>query len=1156
MARSPFQGTWQQGVRPTVVTAPDALVYINGETELIGCPSCRRKFDLHKYITSIQVDLSIDSVPGSASLNLVIPRHAVDEFYFDGVPVICPMMEVEIYAKGHFLVEGVPQYYPIFWGIVTEVTDGYSGGQHTLAINCADILKWWELCKMNVNPAWTAPTGTQNSWNMFGNVYHGKNPYDVIWSLSQEAMGDVVIGTGSLNSYSGEANQKPSFSTALSDIMLYWNDRFSRIRSNLLLYGVQGVAVRGATLWEPYRSGKHPPQGTPYASTEVQRANGGPYGGGVVFDPTSPAVTAFKTNMTGIQINFWQSEYQTKLEVANACKEAIGFEFYMDVTGDIVFKPPFYNLDTLPNKPVSWIQDIDIIDWDFSESEAEVVTQVQMSGSYAGNVDYGMPADIEPFTSVTDYHLLRKYGWRTHQVNSEFLGDPMLMFYYGCDMLDRLNAKRHRGSVSIPLRPELRLGFPIYVAPKDQMWYITGISHNIQFGAQAQTTLTLSARRGKFFAPRGIGKLELTGWDKAGVLKNPGINKPQNTSQYRYTGNQLSQGGTFKITVGSAAQIPAPSPDPAKPEEDILGLPADQNPYAPLIFRHPKTGRACGYPNVVMAYTRPFATSGLVTPGSKGKQTKAANPDAKQKKQQSSFDATARATTDMVKAGDKNALRVKYLQNRYMYGLNAAGVFTYLYDAGGQGTDHAISEMVFIPSNRITVGKESEAVMQFKLQSDGRHSGLIRPVSDDRGFDHIGHFRYGRGISIRDGSLVYSDGGANKKATVGLQLALSGDLSAALAAQSQGLTTLITAQPNPAANLATMQPEDYQTAAIINPVDDSKRGLGPQKGQFVNNQNTNFVETAPLGSAVKNLLQSVESSQLSRALSLAEMTVKFQDGSDDPCDCLMGRSDLTFVLQGVKVTDTSGTTPSDKTVGNDPTKLNTKEPIEASKAFPVGKPEEVATQVNKFLYDLYNLLDTPHQQYEGALRGSNSPMGNPADMAVGPPSSPVYGPLTPPFNAANRFAVKDLDSISQQFDSAAQQLDSAWNTFSDDLKRKPAILALTKRSDELAARIKDLQAELAGLDPTNPEYASRKKYLEDEIATLQKQKAAVDLLLKQIQAGAPITGDVFASINSWVQEDADAVKAAAKQVGHEFIYNETPTYRNLKDAYNGLKGEK
>lgn len=114
MARGPFQGTYQYGVRPTITTAPDAIVYLNGETEMIGCPSCRRRFDLNRYVTSIQVDLNIDSPPGSANVTLSVPRHAVDDLYYDGNPVITPMMEIEIYAKGYYLVEGVPQYYPIF----------------------------------------------------------------------------------------------------------------------------------------------------------------------------------------------------------------------------------------------------------------------------------------------------------------------------------------------------------------------------------------------------------------------------------------------------------------------------------------------------------------------------------------------------------------------------------------------------------------------------------------------------------------------------------------------------------------------------------------------------------------------------------------------------------------------------------------------------------------------------------------------------------------------------------------------------------------------------------------------------------------------------------------------------------------------------------
>lgn len=169
MARGPFQGSFQPNLRPTVVTAPDALVYINGGLEIAGCPDCSRVFDLNKYITSITVDLNVDSVPGSASVQMAIPRHTIDDFYFDGTPIISPMMEIEIYAKGYYTLEGIPQYYPIFWGLTTEVNDNYSAGAHTVSINCSDILKWWELCKMNMNPALTSPGG--KSLSLFQNAF-------------------------------------------------------------------------------------------------------------------------------------------------------------------------------------------------------------------------------------------------------------------------------------------------------------------------------------------------------------------------------------------------------------------------------------------------------------------------------------------------------------------------------------------------------------------------------------------------------------------------------------------------------------------------------------------------------------------------------------------------------------------------------------------------------------------------------------------------------------------------------------------------------------------------------------------------------------------------------------------------------------------------
>lgn len=1067
MARSPFQGTYRPNIRPTVVTAPDALVFLNGDTDIIGCPNCKRRFEINKYITSIQVDLSVESVPGTASINLSIPRHSIDTFYFEGTPIITPMMEVEIYMKGHYLVEGLPQYYPVFWGLVTEVGDAYSAGEHTVSISCSDILKWWELCKMNVNPAYTAPTG-QAGWSIFGNVMFGKNPYDLIWTLAQNSFGDIVRGSGSLVSMFKESAQAGTFESTMQDLMLYWESRFSRMRSNLLLYGVNGIAVRGSSLTTVARN--HKGQFAHFASNAVANANGGPDALQAVFDPSDPAVVAFRTQfMQAGQLNLWQSEYQTKLELANACKEVAGFEFFMDVDGSIVFKPPFYNLDIMSNKPVSWIQDIDIIDWDFSESEAEVVTQIVMQGNYGGNTDYSLPEECTPFTSVTDYHLLRKYGWRSQNYNSEFMGDPQLMFYHGLDILDRINSKRHRGSINIPLRPELRLGFPVYVAPKDQIWYLVGISHNIQFGGRAQTTLTLTAKRTKFIAPKGIGTLSITSVDK----KIQPLAKVPAWSTFKYSSRQLSKGASMKLTVSStgAAQLP--------PDKKAVQQPGDNNPYAPLILRHPKTGRILGYPNVVMVYKRPFkpAPDQLVTNRgeSRDNRNQYVNKENIQKLQ-ATEDAMDSKLSNMNDATVSDAIRERYHVNRYSYGLNSAGVYVYAYNEPNSVAG-AIGEVVLLPAKRLTAMSDDEQIKSdFKAQS-----AMIRPVSDERGFEVVGHFRYGRGISLRDGQLVLNEGKNNQSAHVDAQLAISGDLFGTLEAQAQGLTAVQTIYSNPAATLSSLAPEDLQTAAVLLP--------GADKPQFVptgNNDNTNFVDSAPLGSPEqKGVPPSVEASQLSRALTLAEMTVVANTIVQDPnCPCILGREDLAFMNTGFSVDTLSSTTTGDTTSLPATTKVggsvDMTSPVVGNQFST--STESVMNKVDQYLFSLYSALDGPHIYLEKALRGDIL-FGNRIQEGYDPNSvAQVPDPksaLSPPFSAPDRYSVGDPLAAAQQASSALSDLKSKWNQFSSDLKSNAQRTYYTQKLSKDRSDQHRLEADLqraisSGASP-------------DDIAKIQKQ---------------------------------------------------------------------
>jgi len=1094
MARSPFQGTYQHNINPTVVTGPDCIVYLNGEQEIKGCQQCHRSFNLNQYITSVSVDLSVEGSPGSASFQLSVPRHSVDDFYFDGRPILTPMMEVEIFGKGYYLVEGVPQYYPIFWGIVTEVSDSYSSGEFSVSVSCADILKWWDLSRVTISPAYTAPSGAQGR-SIYGNVFAGQNPYDIIFTLAQQSFGDIVVGAGSMNALVREISENnggPSvFDSALADMMAYWETRFSKIRSSLVLYGASGNSVRGDSLFQAYsRAGG---KNQHIASTAVRDANG-KAGGTFIFDPASPDVVAFKeVPASAGQVDLFQSEYQSKLEVANTAKDVIGFEFYMDTTGDIVFKPPFYNLDVVANKPVSWIQDIDIIDWNFSLSESDIVTQIVMSGNYGGSVDYGQDQSYTPYTTVTDYHLVRKYGWRPHSYSAEFMSSPQLMFLHGMDVMDRINSKQYHGSVTIPFRPEMRLGFPVYLQSRDEIWYVTGISHSLSFGGRATTSLTLTARRGKFIAPVGTGDLKLTSFD--GTPEQDSDSAPRT---FRYGSRELAAKGQFRLDVTNAATLPT--------DEN------DSEASKPLLLRHPKTGRVVGHPNVVMAYTRPFDEHEFANKA--GLKTNFdTNPYVEQRFRQKYEDTLSNTNQYLAQRFASNVedyVTAKYLNNRYQYGLNSAGVFVYARDSSSGGG--VISETVLLPLKNIQV-TPTQPVSNF-----GEQTAMIRPISDERGFELVGHYQYGRRLFLKDGKLNVGD--PNTRVQVEAQLTLTGGLQETLQAQSQGITTVVTGYQDPASTIASLTPDDLETSGI----------LVQGKPEF-SPMGDNFVSTATLDSPERAGTRSVEASQLSRALTITELSVRDKGSVPDPnCVCLMGRGDLEFMAEGYQIkplsmgaSQDSSTLPSNtlldaitgvdggeeqtlqseslrlqakrtelkaqlasfsETVPGDPTEdqqaiydsfeISLKseleqvelelsfvdDAIEETKRRPSLKSlnkDQLVSRIETFLSNLYKGLDDPHQQHEKEIRGDLLPRQEASTFLEGqfnPPSE-----LAPPFSAPNRFTLGDPKATAGNVQTNADNVASAMKGFSQNLR-------LSSQKAELASQISKDQSSVSRLTST------------------------------------------------------------------------------------------
>jgi len=707
---SGWSGTHVNNSRPYVTISADAYVAIQGETTILGCGECRRVINFNEYMTGLSVDTSTDNPPGNASINFTVPDTAINDWYAEDNLVLLPMMEVEIYAKGYFLIGGVPQYYKIFWGLITNISKSWSNGVTTVSLSCRDILYWWEKTSTTINPAFLDPVGNSTGGNfvLWGNNFAGAHPFAVIIALARESMGDWSFTAGSLNeNFIPEQGAEREYNNdMIGGIMLYWQAKFANMWSSLVIYGTTGAVY---PTWGDGLAVSNPLKLAAAIFEQEANLRGSDETNTVIkYDPSE--IAAYKKDIGKVaQFGFFQPEIQTKLSIAKQAAEQIGYEFYCDTTGDIICKPPFFNLNVLPNKPVSWIQDIDLIDEQFQDSEGEIITHIVASGhAFGGVTDWGINDEFTtPRTGAFDYHLLRKYGYRRHDFQVEWAGSMRRMYYYILDFMDRLNARRMNGSVTIPMRPELRMGFPVYIPRHDAFYYINAIQHSFSIGSQATTTLTLMAKRSKFLAPKNIGKIERFGQATASVSaqNSAPVQDPLNTP----ANQQRKQNAiTYKISFPDVGGNTGASTDGAKP----------------IIMRHPKTGKLLGYPRVVMVLRRTYNNQELLdlltkTPGNKkqqqNKKGKGKNAKPTTGLSGSIYQSSRDQAWQLLNDKDKTDLISRIKQNRYETSAANEGAFDYAEDVDGQFKEFQLIKITSITWSDTLSGGQKE---QFSASND------------------------------------------------------------------------------------------------------------------------------------------------------------------------------------------------------------------------------------------------------------------------------------------------------------------------------------------------------------------------------------------------------------------------------------------------------
>jgi len=216
--------------------------------------------------------------------------------------------------------------------------------------------------------------------------------------------------------------------------------------------------------------------------------------------------------------------------------QSINFEGYQDIDGKIIIKPPLYNLDvtnlgprnvsTSPDtagsgdpyssasNPLTEISDqtnpfvihlSEVITENETEDQMAIrKTRTVVHGNISPGFQWAFPHEILPTAEWIDIPKLQQFGLREEPtIEVPWMPtDVVGLFSHAIAETVRANRGYRTYTVTIPMRPELKLGFPIYFPHKDMYGYIKSINVTYQVGGTATMTIICDSIRRRVLIPQ------------------------------------------------------------------------------------------------------------------------------------------------------------------------------------------------------------------------------------------------------------------------------------------------------------------------------------------------------------------------------------------------------------------------------------------------------------------------------------------------------------------------------------------------------------------------------------------------------------------------------------------------------------------------------
>jgi hypothetical protein len=579
--------------REIIKTAPDLVVYIEGlpylkNPYLTTNPQNPVLVNFNDHVTAFNANYDMQQMIPSCTISMSVPAHLRYLYQAPGgLNLIKTMMQVQVFAKGYyFAADGNTVFRRVFKGYTSHVTHTDDGKTLMIAIQCKGILGFFEMMQVDLSPA--IQSSSPQSITPLTSTLAGFSPYQMMaFTFLYPSMTDgfYVNALGTL----GSAIQNTEYFEAVQDgFVAKWQTVIADICQEAHIYGLQTKDVQNVINFLSSIAQNSTVKG--FKGWSFLAAEKAFYTNIKESDVGSKLIDLAKIQRLhsdlGIgSVQLLNGKPVTRLEFLRTITHLVNYECYQDIDGQIIIKPPVYNLDvtnlgsnpapassppliTNANNPfVVHLAEITSEAETEDEGAVRATRMVVQGTTTAGEVQFGiLDHTIRATAEFTDLPKLAQFGLREEPARTVpwfYDADTIAVFAQAAAELALANRGYRTYSFTIPLRPELKLGFPLFIPHRDMYGYVKSVGINYQYGGTATMTVTLDAlrKRPMFPQPQGQGTIFVA--------------QPNLVLKWTQGDASPSQTPSTQTFIDSliGASVPDPNASPAVSEGSYITLP-------------------------------------------------------------------------------------------------------------------------------------------------------------------------------------------------------------------------------------------------------------------------------------------------------------------------------------------------------------------------------------------------------------------------------------------------------------------------------------------------------------------------------------------------------------------------------------------------------